>query len=254
MCGNDTGIKFFGLHIVRKTDFVALAALALSVSAILWQVIAFMRGSQTDMVLPGEVVLFSNYCEKDEGIQFLEIIGPVTYVNSGNFGYNDVLLDEKLHITFPTHTKRHPLQLEAGEIVKISHNDNWPSKEYCDNRKSSDVYPGITIESIATVPIVTLNAGSALTHTTHYFLDSKICSENWKDCRSQTGGITYREFVKRTQPGDIIEIEFHAKFLNDGYKRGRCAVELSEQMIEHFTSMYNLSTDCFNLTKYAERR
>ena len=248
MNGNGNGIRFFGLHIARNTDFVALAALTLSVGAILWQVIAFMRGSQTDMVLPGEIVLFSNYCEKEKEMQFLEIISPVTYVNSGNVGYNDVLLDEKLHIRFPVRFARQPLQLEAGEIVKMSHNDFMPKEAYCDNRKSTEIYPGITIETIVAEPVVTLNAGSALAHTTHFFVDSKICNEEWKECLPQPRGIAYEELVQKTRPGDVIEIEFHAKFLNDGYKKRRCAVKFTNEMKMHFESMYNLSTDCVELT------
>ena len=238
------GIRFCGLRIARKTDFVALTALTLSVGAILWQVIAFMRGAQTDMVLPGEIVLFSNFCENDKQIQFLEVIGPVTYVNSGNIGYNDVLLDEKLHIKFSTRLAQAPLQLEAGEIVKISHNDTEPAKSHCKDRKSSGEYPGITIENIVAEPVVTLNAGSALAHTTHYFVDSKVCNEEWKDCKAQTKGITYTEFVKSSRPGDTIEIEYHAKFLNDGHKKRRCLFKLTKEMIRHFSLVYNLSTDC----------
>ena len=237
--------NIFGLIIERKTNFVALSAFILSFITLGWTsisyVIGYLRGPEITFIIPDDVILFANLCEQNKNIQFIEIIASIAYSNTGWRGHNDVLLDEKIRMKLGNNPN---IQLKADDIVKI-HDNNLSSKNFdCDKQSKQGNYPRITIENISSAKRIVLGAGSVVDREVHYVVDSEVCDPEWSECVKQYSGLTYARFIEKEIRN--IEIEFHANFLKDGYKRARCSIILDDKMFNHFKGNYNLPTSCMD--------
>lgn len=88
-------INFFGLfEIERKTSLLALVAFLLSLSSVFYQISVFLRGPDIKLFQPEEIMIGSIGGDIDK--DYLSIIAGMSYVNSGETGYNGVVLKETI--------------------------------------------------------------------------------------------------------------------------------------------------------------
>lgn len=157
-------IKFFGIEIEKKTDFLAFAAFLISVTGIIYQVIVFFRGADVNLIPPEQVVL-RTYSYYDEEEKYLAFIVPLAYVNTGHLGYNAIIKKEKIKFIIKgneyehqwqyfifTHPEKtnllsenkepaHPFALMAGgakahETFFVAYPQPCPEKLSCDPNKN----------------------------------------------------------------------------------------------------------------------
>ena len=238
-------IKLLGLRIERRTDIAAIAAFLLSMIVVSWEVVMYFQGPRVKVVPSESVTFFANFCE--ERNKFLEVLRSTAYVNAARVGYNDVVLDEKVHLKFPRRWEIAPVQLHAGRVVRQTDNDLEPGVSFCTERESQSYYPGITIENAEEEVVAPVQGGSVLARTVQFFTDSKMCGADWEDCKVQSKGVELDEFLTSAREGDKVEVEFHARLLVVGNKVERCVVKLTKDMLRHLAYNQYLSTDCSTL-------
>ena len=243
MTWREHSLNLFGLRIERQTDFVALAAFLLSLAGVSWQAAIQLRGPDVQFHPPDEIVLFANICEPNEQLRFLEAIAAMTYTNTGPPDFNDVVLDEKVHVSFPSHYNLSKTQLSQGPVVVLSDNDLQSGEHSCDAGERRD-YPKLSIEHQPTTSIVTIGGGSAVSRSIHFYADASVCDSRWSNCEIQGSPVYFEQLLSRLMPGHTIELEFHSRFLKEGYRVGRCSITFGQPMIDRLSETYNLPTSC----------
>lgn len=81
--------SLFGLVVVRRTDLLAAAAFALSLSTISYQAWQFLRGANPLMYHPDTLyVFFERYAN---GVSATRLAGQMSFTNDGETGHNAVI-------------------------------------------------------------------------------------------------------------------------------------------------------------------
>jgi hypothetical protein len=94
MAENDEkiSIRFLGLLIERKTDFLAFAAFLISVGTLATQIAFFLKGPDVKLIPPRQVLINrEQYSEKEHYVRLSAIM---SYVNKGQPNYNDIIREE----------------------------------------------------------------------------------------------------------------------------------------------------------------
>jgi hypothetical protein len=106
----DTSWSFLGLRVDRKTEIIALAAFALSISGVLWQVANFARGAVVRLFPSDQVVIAStnalgrSYSGTENLLMF---IATMSYVNEGDIGHNAVVRKERIEFSLGDRKAEH---------------------------------------------------------------------------------------------------------------------------------------------------
>jgi hypothetical protein len=90
-------LKRLGVHIQiePKTDIVALAAFLLALGGVIFQVTAFLRDAEVTLFGPEQILITAE--DRDDPGSIVRISASMSYVNTGQVGYNAIVHNETLH-------------------------------------------------------------------------------------------------------------------------------------------------------------
>jgi hypothetical protein len=201
----------FGLVVVRRTDLLAAAAFALSISTISYQLWQFVRGANPNYH-PDTVYIFFDKFAND--VVATRVAGQVSFTNSGDVGHNAIIR-------------------ETSVIVKVRDRtitQNWLSFAVV-TRKDTELMFDIK-ESAH--PVV-VNGGSASSYFMTFSPEVKDCAASAvtnNNCDQAADFVSDTDFLKLLSPGQNIELTFAATVIDMRRKiESACKVLLTYDMI-----------------------
>jgi hypothetical protein len=198
------------LTIKRETDLVALAAFVLAFAAIAYQVAEYFRGAEVQLFPPEQMLIHG---EKSSGGQtFVRFAARMSYVNSGDIGYNAVVGRELLQV----------------QIGGKAYSQTWQSFIHSGSADGQVLSLGEVVEAAPT-PI---DGGDAMTHETYFApwpIDCKGAAGT--DCKPFANFMTWDSFLASIKPGDVLKFDLTASILGKGALLTTCTVDVSDSLI-----------------------
>jgi hypothetical protein len=109
--------NLLGLVVVRRTDLLAAAAFALSISTLTYQLWQFTRGASPAMYHPDTLyVFFDKYAN---GVIATRIAGQLSFTNSGDAGHNAIIRD----VSATVNTGKKAIEEEWLSFAKVTRSD-----------------------------------------------------------------------------------------------------------------------------------
>jgi hypothetical protein len=206
--------RFLGLQIDRKTEIIALAAFALSISGVLWQVMSFARGAIVRVFPSDQIVMTSTdklgrYYSSQENL--LALIATMAYVNEGDVGHNAIVRREHIRFILPDRQVEH----------------RWYQFV------SSDLQEGkLTIKRESEARPFPVNAGSAISHETLFTAWEINCESGQKSCNPVGNFVPWNEFVQTLKNLRTITFTTGADIYSGKSISATCEVKLRDWEVE----------------------
>ena len=202
----------FGLVVVRRTDLLAAAAFALSISTISYQLWQFVRGANPAMYHPDTVyVFFDKYANDVVATRFA---GGVSFTNNGDAGHNAVIRDVSTTIT----VKNRTIEQYWTSFVTVS-------------RRETELFTDIK-ESAH--PVV-VSGGSASSYTMTFSPRVRSCnleSRNNSACNPAADFVSDVEFLNLLSPNTTTNLKFNATVFNSRRNlESICTISVTDDMI-----------------------
>jgi hypothetical protein len=219
--------NFFGLQVARKTEFIALAAFALSITTLAWQIVNSTLGAVVKLFPTDQVVITAvdklgrNYPGQPD---LLALIARMAYVNQGDTGHNAVVQREYVHFLLGNR------QIEQ----------RW--YEF----GSSDVQDGkLTFLRDSDARPFPLNAGSASSHETLFAAWEVDCEgKPSAKCDPSANFVTWEDFLKIIKSTRQISLDTTADIFPDQRVSAGCLVQLRDWEIAVLETDQWLSAAC----------
>ena len=196
------------LQVERKTNIISLTAFLLSVVSISYSFFGFLKGSAVDLLPMKQVTLFVE--QEANGAETLRIAAPMTYVNTGFSGYDDVIVEEYVEFELGDHTYRHDWQYfgsfetENGNFKRVSKGSALP---------------------------FVINGGSATSKETMFAYHPVDCSEPDLDC-IWANRITPTDFVNQAVESGRVEFKFTGRLSSGGRQITRCVIRPGAELVD----------------------
>ena len=167
-------MKFWGIEIERKTDFLAFAAFILSVLTVFYQVFVHFVGPDAELVKPEGVTLMQ--FEPRDGVNYVSVLAPVSILNASNSPQPLVVRNIKTSleygnafVTWEWHRRVEGVEAKTGKI---------------------DFDRAFTVGPFA------IEAKKVNTNFYLFVPHARPCKdgENLNDCNQRNGFISIREF------------------------------------------------------------
>lgn len=218
--------SFLGLKVARKTEFIALAAFALSITTLFWQIVNYSVGAVVKLFPTDQVVITAvdrlgrNYSGQ---ANLLALIARMAYVNQGDTGHNAVIQREYIDFSL---ANRHIEQrwYEFG---------------------SSDVLDGkLTFVRDSDAHPLPINAGSATSHETLFAAWEIDCTNMPTGCNAAGNFVTWDDFLATIKITKQISLNTSADIYPTDHVAAGCLVRLRDWEITVLESDQWLSAAC----------
>lgn len=206
------------LTIKRETDLVALAAFILAFAAVAYQVAEYFHGAQVQLFPPEQILIHGE--KSADGQNFVRFAARMSYVNSGDIGYNAVVGRELLQVQIGGRTYR----------------QTWQSFIHSGSADGQALSLGEVVEAAPT-PI---DGGDALTHETYFAAWPINCKgAAGTDCAPYTNFMTWDSFLGSIKPGDVLKFDLTANIFGKGPQMVTCTVDISDSLIAQLKTTSN---------------
>lgn len=218
--------NFLGLQVARKTEFIALAAFALSITTLFWQIVNSTVGAVVKMFPTDQVVITAvdklgrNYPGQ---ANLLALIARMAYVNQGDTGHNAVIRREYMHFSLGNRHIEHrwyefgSSDVQDGRLIFV---------------RDSDAHP---------IPI---NAGSAISHETLFAAWEIDCGQTPQECDPAGNFVKWDDFLATIKITKQISLNTSAEIYPDQQVAAGCLVRLRDWEITVLESEQWLSAAC----------
>lgn len=198
------------LTIKRETDLIALAAFILAFGAVTYQVTAYFRGANVKLFGPEQILIHGD--KYPDGETYVRFAARMSYLNSGDIGYNAVIGHESLQI----------------QIDKGPYRQTWQYFIHSSSPDGQTLSLGDQVEAVPT-PI---NGGDAKSHQTYFApwpIDCK--STVGSDCRPGANFLPWDTFLNSIKSGDVLKFELIADIFGSKAQMVTCTVDVDDALI-----------------------
>ncbi|MBV8771720.1 MAG: hypothetical protein JO166_05225 [Deltaproteobacteria bacterium] len=218
---------FFGIHIARKTDILALTAFLISLGGILLQIRGCLRGPVIRIFAPPQIVILKDSKSFPSGRNPVRFAALVAYVNDGDTGYNATIRRELLHY-----------QLAGTPYTQI-----WQQFT------ASDVDPGGKInmhpQGVA-LPIV-INAGGSASHETYFTpLPVQVSKDHNEEKEDEWKNfLEWKKFLNDLEKAKSLTIEIEAQVYDHKSAFTRCTIDINQDVITRLRNIEWYAPTCW---------
>jgi hypothetical protein len=196
----------------RRTDLLAAAAFALSVSTISYQLWQFVRGANPVIYHPDTVYIYFDKYAND--VVATRIAGQVSFTNNGDVGHNAIIREISV-----------VLKINSRTITQ-----NWLSFAVV-SRKDTE----LVFDIKETAHPVVVNGGSASSYFMTFSPEVKDCVANAvpsATCNQAVDFVSDTDFLKLLSPGNNIELTFIATVFDTRKQlESSCKILVTSDMI-----------------------
>lgn len=219
------------LKISYETNILTLITFAMSVAALVWQTVDYVKGAEVHLIQPEQIVIAASgpaeFPDRDGGGPYIHFIARMSYVNSGAAGYNATIRAERVRITV------------AGRRFE----QRWFRYVHSDADKA-DATKLVVNEPSEARPLP-LTAGSSESHETLFQPWEKECASFQPQCDRRENYVDWKTFLEWFAPSRKLELEF----LADIYGRAepisaKCHIEMARQHIANLKAQGWASPVC----------
>jgi hypothetical protein len=142
------------LKISYEANILTLITLVMSVGSLAWQTVNYLKGAETRLIPPEQVVIADSGAAKfpnRDGGPYVHFIARMSYVNAGAAGYNATIRAERVRVTV------------SGRQFE----QNW--FRYVHSDADSTEATKLVVDKVSEARPLPLTAGSAESHETLFF-------------------------------------------------------------------------------------
>jgi hypothetical protein len=206
------------LTIKRETDLVALAAFILAFAAVGYQVAEYFRGAQVQLFPPEQILMHGE--KSADGHSYVRFAARMSYVNSGDIGYNAVVGHESLQV----------------QIGGKTYRQAWQSFIH----SSSPDGQTLSLGDILEADPMPIDGGNALTHETYFAPWPVNCkSAVGTACSPDENFLTWEDFLGNMKEGDVLTFALVSNILGGKALTVNCTVDVNGAMLAQMKNSPN---------------
>lgn len=204
------------LTIKRETDIVALAAFVLAVAAVIYQVSAYFRGARVTLFGPEQMLIHGD--QYPGGETYVRFAARMSYLNSGDIGYNAVVGREFLRV----------------QVSNTAYTQAW---EYFIQSNSTDGKTLSLGDQKEAVP-TPINGGDSKTHET-YFAPWPIDCKGASDCKPDANFMLWETFLNSIKSGGVLTFQMTADIYGEKEQTVTCTVDVTAALLDQLRTTPN---------------
>jgi hypothetical protein len=205
------------LKISYEANILTLITLVMSVGSLAWQTVNYLKGAETRLIPPEQVVIADSGAAKfpnRDGGPYVHFIARMSYVNTGAAGYNATIRAERVRVTV------------SGRQFE----QNW--FRYVHSDADSTEATKLVVDKVSEARPLPLTAGSAESHETLFQPWEKECPSSLPQCDRRENYIDWKTFLEWFTSSRKLELEF----LADIYGRpepilAKCQIEMEPEHV-----------------------
>lgn len=205
------------LTIKRETDVVALAAFVLAIAAVIYQVSAYFRGAQVTLFGPEQMLIHGD--KYPDGQTYVRFATRMSYLNSGDIGYNAVIGRELLRV----------------EISNTVYTQTWAYFIQSSSPDSKTLSLGEQVEAVPT-PI---NGGDSKTHETYFAPWPIDCKGAGSDCKPEANFMPWDTFLNSIKSGDVLKFQMTTEIYGEKAQTASCTVDVTAELLDQLKTTPN---------------
>ncbi|MEX3954167.1 hypothetical protein AB4Y40_41675 [Paraburkholderia sp. EG287B] len=201
----DPELTFFGLHIQRKTDILALTAFVISLLTGGLQIVEWYKGPQISLYSPERVVIYT-YMQTN-GLTVIRVAAQMSYTNTASAQYAGSIKSEQVTLTI-------------GPLKSVQ---KWLS--FAQLRREGEIFDPKILADAAPFPIP---GGGSISHSTLFSAFPVNCKSGKDECDRYRNYISGDDFLKALG-AKTIELKFQSDvYAADGVLSAGCKLTIDK--------------------------